>query len=226
MRCASIRRELDGRVPLIGFAGSPVDHRHLHDRRRRQQRPDTCARHAATRSPPLAHELLELLARAVTHLPQRADRGRRAGASWSSTPGAACSPRRPIASISLRYMEQIVRGLTRESEGRRVTLHPCSPRAARRGWNPWRRRAAMRSVCDWTIDIGDARRRVGSRASRFRATSIPARCTRRPISSVRRSRRCSRATDVGADTSSTSVTASIPTSTRRRSRCWSTPCTR
>ena len=28
-----IRRELDGQVPLIGFAGSPLDRRYLHGRR-------------------------------------------------------------------------------------------------------------------------------------------------------------------------------------------------
>jgi uroporphyrinogen decarboxylase len=32
----AIRRELHGRVPLLGFAGSPLDRRHVHGRRRQQ----------------------------------------------------------------------------------------------------------------------------------------------------------------------------------------------
>ncbi len=77
---ALIRRELAGRVPLIGFAGSPVDRRDLHDRGRQQ--PGLPARQGARLRRPEGAAPAAGEARARDDgLPQCADRRRRAGAS-------------------------------------------------------------------------------------------------------------------------------------------------
>ena len=157
-----IRRELDGRVPLIGFAGSPwtlatymvegggskdfgVSKRMMFDQ------------------PALMHRLLELLARGVTaYLNAQVAAGAQALMVFD-TWGGVLTPR-DYREFSLRYMEHIVRGLTREHEGRRVPVILFTKNGGQ-----WLEAIADTGAdalgIDWTTDLADARARVGDRVA-------------------------------------------------------------
>jgi uroporphyrinogen decarboxylase len=155
-----IRRELNGRVPLIGFAGSPW----------------TMATYAVEgqgskefhliktmmyREPAVLHKLLDKLARTVVaYLNAQIAAGAQAVMVFDTWGGALSTP--AYGEFSLRYMQQIVDGLQRHSEGRRV---PCI--LFTKGGGQWLEQIAATGCdaagLDWTIDIGAARRRVGER---------------------------------------------------------------
>ncbi len=157
-----IRRELDGRVPLIGFAGSPW----------------TLATYmvegGATKSfsrskgmmydrPELMRELLSTVADSVTaYLNAQVARGAQALMIFD-TWGGVLSPR-DYRDFSLEYMTRILSGLVRESEGRRVPVILFS-----KGGGQWLDRIADTGCdalgVDWTLDLADARRLVGDRVA-------------------------------------------------------------
>ncbi|MDA1106798.1 MAG: uroporphyrinogen decarboxylase [Proteobacteria bacterium] len=155
-----IRSELHGRVPLIGFAGSPW----------------TLATYMVEGSgtkefahikrmlfdePQVMHQLLDVLARAVTvYLNAQIAAGAQAVMVFD-TWGGVLTPR-DYREFSLRYMEQIVRGLTREHEGRRVPVILFTKNGGQ-----WLEAMAATGCdalgIDWTTDLADARRRVGDK---------------------------------------------------------------
>jgi uroporphyrinogen decarboxylase len=155
-----IRRELNGRVPLIGFAGSPW----------------TMATYAVEgqgskdfhliktmmyREPAVLHNLLDKLAcTVIAYLNAQIDAGAQAVMVFDTWGGALSTP--AYTEFSLRYMQQIVDGLQHESEGRRV---PCI--LFTKGGGQWLELIANTGCdaagLDWTVDIGAARRRVGDR---------------------------------------------------------------
>jgi uroporphyrinogen decarboxylase len=157
-----VRRELDGRVPLIGFAGSPwtIATYMIEGGGSKDQ---TRARGMLYAEPAVAHELLDLLAHAVTaYLNAQIAAGAQAVMIFDTWGGVLSTA--AYREFSLRYMEQIVRSLTREAEGRRV---PCI--LFTKGGAQWLEAMAATGCdalgIDWTIDIGEARRRIGSRAA-------------------------------------------------------------
>lgn len=153
-----IRRELAGKVPLIGFAGSPwtlatymVEGSSSKD-------------YARTKAmlfdrPGLLHQLLDTVARNVTgYLNAQVAAGAQALMIFD-TWGGILSPRH-YQEFSLFYMQKIVDGLTREHENRRVPVILFT-----KGGGAWLE-AMAETGCDalgldWTIDIGEAHRRVG-----------------------------------------------------------------
>ncbi len=158
----TVRRELDGRVPLIGFSGSPW----------------TLATYmvegGTTKSfskvkgmlferPELMHELLGKLAQSVIgYLNAQIAAGAQAVMLFD-TWGGVLSPR-DYEQFSLAYMEQIIQGLTRESEGRRVPVTMFT-----KGGGQWLGRMAD-SGCDalgvdWTTNLADARSQVQDRVA-------------------------------------------------------------
>ncbi|MEW8043164.1 MAG: uroporphyrinogen decarboxylase [gamma proteobacterium symbiont of Phacoides pectinatus] len=158
----TIRQELDGRVPLIGFSGSPW----------------TLATYmvegAGTKNfaqvkgmmfdqPTLMHDLLGKVADAVTaYLNAQIAAGAQAAMIFD-TWGGVLSPR-DYQTFSLDYMSRIVAGLTRESEGRRVPVILFTKNGGQ-----WLERMAD-SGCDalgidWTTDLADARARVHGRVA-------------------------------------------------------------
>ena len=157
-----IRRELDGRVPLIGFAGSPwtlatymvegsgsKDFAHV--------------KRMLFDAPTLMHQLLDVLARSVTtYLNAQIAAGAQAVMVFD-TWGGALTPR-DYKEFSLRYMEQIVKGLTREHEGRRVPVILFT-----KNGGPWLEAMAATGCdglgVDWTTDLADARKRVGDKVA-------------------------------------------------------------
>ncbi|OGT20012.1 MAG: uroporphyrinogen decarboxylase [Gammaproteobacteria bacterium RBG_16_57_12] len=158
----TIRRELNGRVPLIGFSGSPwtlatymVEGGGSKDfaqvKAMMFDRPD------------LMHKLLDTVARSVTsYLNAQIAAGAQAVQIFD-TWGGALTPR-DYKEFSLRYMAQIVAGLTREAEGRRVPVILFT-----KGGGQWVEEMAATGCdavgLDWTVDIGAVRRRVGAKVA-------------------------------------------------------------
>lgn len=157
-----IRRELNGSVPLIGFSGSPwtlatymiegsgsKDFRH--------------AKSFMYNQPEAMHLLLDKLARAVAdYLNAQIAAGAQAVQIFDTWGGVLSTP--AYQQFSLAYMKKVVQQLTRVSEGREVPVILFT-----KNGGLWLEDIAD-SGCDcvgldWTIDIGRARARIGSKVS-------------------------------------------------------------
>lgn len=157
-----IRRALDGRVPLIGFSGSPwtlacymVEGGGSDDHR--------LVKAMAYSRPDLMHRILEVNARTVTaYLNAQVAAGAQALMIFDTWGGALSAT--GYRAFSLDYMAQVVAGLERESEGRRVPVIVFT-----KGGGLWLEDIAACGCdavgLDWTIDIGLARARVGERVA-------------------------------------------------------------
>ena len=159
---SSIRQALNGRVPLIGFSGSPwtlacymVEGGSSADFRKVKalmyDRPD------------LMHHILQVTTRAVIdYLNAQIEAGAQAVMIFDTWNGALSHA--AYETFSLAYMQEIVSQLTREREGRRVP----SIVFTKNGGQWLEKIADIGSDAvglDWTTDIGDARRRVGARVA-------------------------------------------------------------
>jgi uroporphyrinogen decarboxylase len=153
-----IRRELGGKVPLIGFAGSPWTLA-TYMVEGGGSKEFALVKRMLFDQPALMHRLLDVLARSVTaYLNAQVAAGAQALMVFD-TWGGALSPR-DYKEFSLRYMERIVQGLAREHEGRRVPVILFTKNGGQ-----WLEAMAA-SGCDalgidWTTDLNDARARVG-----------------------------------------------------------------
>jgi uroporphyrinogen decarboxylase len=158
----TIRRELDGRVPLIGFSGSPWTLATY------MVEGGSTKNFAKTKgmmfdNPALMHELLGKLADSVTsYLNAQVAAGAQALQIFD-TWGGVLSPR-DYETFSLAYMERIIQGLTKESEGRRVPVILFTKNGGQ-----WLERMAD-SGCDalgvdWTTELADARVRTRDRVA-------------------------------------------------------------
>jgi len=157
-----IRRELHGRVPLIGFSGSPWTlatymvegggtKNYAHTKGMMYDRPD------------LLHSLLVKVADAVTvYLNAQIARGAQAVMIFD-TWGGALTPAK-YQEFSLAYMQRVVAGLTREAEGRRVPVVLFTKNGGQ-----WLDRMSQTGCdalgVDWTTDLADARRAVAGRVA-------------------------------------------------------------
>ncbi|KCV57587.1 uroporphyrinogen decarboxylase [Bordetella bronchiseptica E014] len=153
----TIRRELDGRVPLIGFAGSPwtiacymVEGRGSDDYR--------LIKSMLYGRPDLLHRILEINAEATRHyLNAQIDAGAQAVMLFDSWGGVLADGL--FQQFSLAYTRRVVEGLTREREGRRVPVIVFT-----KGGGQWLEEIAACGCdavgLDWTVNLGVARRRV------------------------------------------------------------------
>jgi uroporphyrinogen decarboxylase len=157
-----IRRELHGQVPLIGFAGSPwtlatymVEGGGSKD--------FGLVKSMMFDQPKLMHQLLDVLARAVAaYLNAQVAAGAQALMLFD-TWGGVLTPR-DYREFSLRYMELIIQGLTREHEGRRVPVILFTKNGGQ--WLEIMADSGADALgIDWTTDLGDARARVGQRVA-------------------------------------------------------------
>lgn len=157
-----IRRELNGRVPLIGFSGSPwtlatymveggssKDFRHIKGMMYSQ--------------PEVLHKLLGRLAESVTdYLNAQICAGAQAVQIFDTWGGVL--GHREYREFSLAYMQRIVAGLIREHEGRTVPVILFTKNGGQ-----WLEAMAATGAdalgLDWTTHIGEARRRVGDRVA-------------------------------------------------------------
>ena len=159
---STIRRELNGQVPLIGFSGSPwtlatymveggssKDFRHL--------------KAMIYDQPEVAHQLLDKLAQTViAYLNAQIRHGAQAVQIFDTWGGALSAS--AYQEFSLRYMKQIVDGLIRDHDGRPVPVILFT-----KNGGLWLESMAATGCdalgLDWTINIGDARRRVGDKVA-------------------------------------------------------------
>jgi uroporphyrinogen decarboxylase len=155
----SIRRALAGRVPLIGFAGSPwtlacymVEGQGSDDYR--------LVKSMLYDRPDLLHRILAVNADAVAaYLNAQIDAGAQAAMVFDSWGGVLADG--AFQTFSLAYTRKVLALLKRESEGRRVPHIVFT-----KGGGPWLEEitAAGADVVgvDWTVHLGRARRRVGA----------------------------------------------------------------
>lgn len=156
------RRALDNRVPLIGFAGSPYtlacymvegasgsDYRHI--KTMLYARPD------------LLHRLLAVTSEAVTTcLNAQIEAGAQALMlfdTWGGSLSAAA-----YREFSLAYLQRIIAGLKCEQEDGRIPVIVFT-----KGGGLWLEAIAACGCdavsLDWTIDLGEARRRIGDKVA-------------------------------------------------------------
>ncbi|MBI5461372.1 MAG: uroporphyrinogen decarboxylase [Gammaproteobacteria bacterium] len=157
-----IRRELDGRVPLIGFSGSPWTLATYMVEGGSSKDFATIKAMLYDR-PELLHQLLDTVARAVSvYLNAQIAAGAQAVMLFD-TWGGALGPRE-YREFSLAYMTRIVGQLTREHDGRQVPVILFT-----KGGGQWLEAMADSGAdalgLDWTTDIGAARVRVGARVA-------------------------------------------------------------
>lgn len=152
-----IRRELAGRVPLIGFAGSPWTVA-TYIVEGGSSREFSRIKALMYDEPSTLHALLDLLARStLAYLNAQITAGAQAVMIFD-TWGGVLAPTQ-YREFSLRYMEQIAASLKRESDGRRVPLILFT-----KGGGAWLESMAATGCdalgVDWTTDLADARRAV------------------------------------------------------------------
>ena len=159
---ALIRRELAGRAPLIGFAGSPwTVATYMVEGGGSRDFPK--AKALLYGDPKALHRLLAKLARATTeYLNAQIASGAQAVMIFDTWGGALSTP--AYLEFSLAYMEHIVAGLVREREGRRVPVILFT-----KGGGAWLERMSMTGAdalgIDWMTELAGARRTVFNRVA-------------------------------------------------------------
>jgi uroporphyrinogen decarboxylase len=154
----SIRVALDGKVPLIGFSGSPwtlasymVEGAGSDDYR--------LIKTMLYSRPDLMHRILAVNAEAVTtYLNTQIDAGAQAVMVFDSWGGVLADG--AFQRFSLDYTRRVVAGLKREADGRRVPVIVFT-----KGGGLWLEEIAAIGAdvvgLDWTMNLGQARARVG-----------------------------------------------------------------
>ncbi|MCC5854255.1 MAG: uroporphyrinogen decarboxylase [Idiomarina sp.] len=159
---STIRRELKGEVPLIGFSGSPWTLA-TYMVEGGSTKNFSEVKKMAFEEPEVMHMLLDKLAKSVIlYLNAQIANGAQSVMIFD-TWGGVLSPR-DYREFSLHYMAQIVDGLTREAEGRRVPVTLFTKNGGQ-----WLETMAATGCdalgVDWTTDLGEARRRVGDQVA-------------------------------------------------------------
>ena len=158
----SIRRALQGRVPLIGFSGSPwtlacymVEGQGSDDYR--------LVKSMLYSRPDLMERLLDINARAVAaYLNAQIEAGAQAVMVFDSWGGVLADG--AFQRFSLRFTQQVVAALKRTHEGQRI---PCI--VFTKGGGLWLEEIAACGAdvvgLDWTVNLGHARAQVGHRVA-------------------------------------------------------------
>jgi len=157
-----IRRELDGKVPLIGFSGSPwtlatymveggssKDYRHV--------------KGMMYDSPKSLHKVLDITAQAVTDYLNAQVRAGAQSLMIFDTWGGVLTPS-AYKEFSLNYMQQIVDKLERNFEGQTIPVTLFT-----KGGAQWLEDIAATGCdavgLDWTITLAEAKARIGSKVA-------------------------------------------------------------
>ena len=158
----TIRRELDGRVPLIGFSGSPwtlatymVEGSSSKD--------FATIKAMLYERPELLDQLLDTVSRSVAlYLNAQIEAGAQTVMIFD-TWGGALTPA-DYCRFSLQPMERIISSLKRENDGRKVPVILFTKNGGQ-----WLEAMADTGAdalgLDWTTDLADARRRVGDQVA-------------------------------------------------------------
>ena len=157
-----IRKTLDGRVPLIGFSGSPwtlacymVEGRGSDDFR--------TVKSMLYDRPDLMHHILQINAAAVAaYLNAQIEAGAQAVMIFDTWGGALADG--VYQAFSLSYMRQVISQLKREHNGERI---PCI--VFTKGGGLWLDEIADSGAdavgLDWTVNLGKARAQVGHKVA-------------------------------------------------------------
>jgi uroporphyrinogen decarboxylase len=159
---SAVRNELNGRVPLIGFSGSPWTLA-TYMIEGGSSRDFTHAKGMLYNQPELLHQLLEKLTLSVIdYLNAQIQSGAQVVQIFDTWGGVLSHS--AYRTFSLAYMKKIVTGLIRETEGREVPVILFT-----KGGGQWLQDMAdTHCHClglDWTTDIGSARALVGDRVA-------------------------------------------------------------
>jgi uroporphyrinogen decarboxylase len=159
---ALVRRELHGRVPLIGFAGSPWTVA-TYMVEGGGSKTFGLIKRMMYESPRELHRLLEVLAKAtILYLNAQIAAGAQAVMLFD-TWGGVLTPAQ-YEEFSLRYMGQVIDALTRKAEGRRVPNIVFT-----KGGGAWLSKIAAIGCdavgVDWSTDLKDARQAVNGRVA-------------------------------------------------------------
>ena len=157
-----IRTALDGRVPLIGFSGSPwtlacymvegQGSKEFHK-----------VKTLLYKRPDLMHHILRVNADAVaSYLNSQIDAGAQAVMIFDSWGGALADA--AYQEFSLSYMQDIVGKLQKEKDGKRIPAIVFT-----KGGGLWLEKIAAIGAdavgLDWTVNLGQARARVGDKVA-------------------------------------------------------------
>ena len=217
----SIRKALDGRVPLIGFSGSPFTLACYMVEGGSSKEFRTIKTMMYSR-PDLLHKILDTNAQAVTaYLNAQIDAGAQAVQIFDTWGGVLSDA--AFKEFSLKYIRQIVAGLKRESEGRRVPVIVFA-----KGGGLWLESMAEIGAdalgLDWTCNIGEAAvasaNKLPCKAILIRSPSLAHRNLSAP-----KSHASLPTTATAAAMYSTSDTASTNTPIRNTPKSWSIPYT-
>lgn len=156
------RKELNGRIPLIGFSGSPwtlasymIEGGVTKDFRR--------IKAMMYAQPEQLHLLLHTLALSVTsYLNAQIKAGAQAVQlfdTWGGVLSPAC-----FQEFSLSYMKQIILGLVRENDGQKVPVILFTKNGGQ--WLEYMVDTGADALgIDWTLDLQEARARVGAQVA-------------------------------------------------------------
>ena len=158
----TIRRELKGEVPLIGFSGSPWTLA-TYMVEGGSSKAFTKIKKMMYADPQILHALLDKLADSVIlYLNAQIKAGAQAVMVFDTWGGVLAHEE--YKTFSLQYMQKIVEGLIRENEGRKVPVTLFT-----KGGGLWLE-AIAETGCDavgldWTVDIREAKKRVGHKVA-------------------------------------------------------------
>lgn len=159
---STIRRDLNGRVPLIGFAGSPwtigcymVEGQGSDDYR--------LIKTMMYKRPDLVHHMLDINTQATTqYLNAQIAAGAQAVMIFDSWGGVLADG--AFQEFSLNYTRKVVEGLTREHNGQRIPVIVFT-----KGGGIWLPEIAGCGAdalgVDWTVNLTQARERVGDKVA-------------------------------------------------------------
>lgn len=157
-----VRHELAGKIPLIGFCGSPwTMASYMVEGSANKEFPQI--KNLKREDPALLHKLLQLLAEAVSqHLNAQIHAGAQAVMIFDTWGGMLET--KDYQDYSLQYCQQIIANLLREHEGKRVPVILFT-----KGGGKWLDLMAL-SGCDavgvdWLVDLNLARGKVGTKVA-------------------------------------------------------------
>ncbi|SHO55779.1 uroporphyrinogen decarboxylase [Vibrio quintilis] len=157
-----IRSDLDGLVPLIGFSGSPWTLA-TYMVEGGSSKAFTKIKKMMYAEPAMLHSLLEKLATSVVDYLNAQIKAGAQSVMIFDTWGGVLTPR-DYQLFSLRYMHKIVDGLIREYQGHRIPVTLFT-----KNGGMWLEKIAATGCdavgLDWTININDARARVGDKVA-------------------------------------------------------------
>ena len=157
-----IKTNLKGRVPLIGFTGSPWTLA-TYMVEGGASKAFSKVKGLLYENPKHMHQLLDVLADTVIdYLNSQIEAGADSLMIFDTWGGLL--NKNSYEDFSLRYMSKIVDGIHRSYEGRRIPVTLFT-----KGGSAWLEQIAATGCdavgLDWTIEIGDAERRIGSNVS-------------------------------------------------------------